>query len=465
MNYTDECNDENGNIVVGVPLVFNFFENNDTSLKVHDPLHGKGRPQEDHDCDQEDHDDLEVTASGDGTPSPAEIKLKIKKLLLEFRCKVEDAILGNYLLGEPDENLAPEDIAVAREQLREITLWGVPLLPSKAHEGTDVVLRKFLKVRDFKVDDAFDMLQKTLIWRRENNIDHIIDEDLGSEFGNAGFLCSRDREGRPVCYHVCGAFKDRHLYKNTFGIHHKGDKFLRWRIQIMEKAINKLCFREGGVDSIIQVFDLKNTPMQRTKELNSLGKKALIMFQNYYPELIHKNIIVYAPFWFYTSRVLFSRFMNQRNKKKFVLARPHRATQTLLKFIAPEHLPCEYGGLRRNNDEDFSPSDKVLELKIKGSTVSKVEFPVKELGVTITWDVTVVGWDVSYKEEFIPDDEGSYSVLLQNQSVVGSSTRNSFYISEPGKIVITVENGTYKKKKMLYRSKARTTVPMFILLS
>lgn len=81
------------------------------------------------------------------------------------------------------------------------------------------------------------------------------------------------------------------------------------------------------------------------------------------------------------------------------------------------------------------------------------------------WDVTVVGWDVTYKEEFIPDDEGSYNVLLQNQNMVGDSTRNSFYISEPGKILITVENWTFKKKKMYYRSKQRTTVPMFILLS
>lgn len=85
--------------------------------------------------------------------------------------------------------------------------------------------------------------------------------------------------------------------------------------------------------------------------------------------------------------------------------------------------------------------------------------------MTITWDVTVVGWDVSYKEEFIPDDEGSYNILLQNQNRVGESTRNSFYISEPGKIVITVENGNFKRKRMFYRSKTRVTVPMFILLS
>ncbi|KAG4959346.1 Patellin-4 [Glycine soja] len=469
MNDANECccNDEYGEIVVGVPLVINFFDknnnNDEKSLKVQEK-----KNQEDHDCDQEDDDDdLDATALGDaGAPSPAEIKLKMKKSLLEFRCKVEDAILGNYLLGEQDhEKLAPQEIAVAREQIREITLWGVPLLPSKAHEGTDVVLRKFLKAKDFKVNEAFDMLQKTLVWRRENNVDGITDEDLGSEFGNnAGFLCGKDREGRPVCYHACEIFKDRRVYKKTFGSDNTCDKYLRWRIQMIEKAVKKLCFREGGVESILQVFDLRNTPMQGTKELNSVSKKALILFQNYYPEIIHKNIIVYAPFWFYTSQVLLSGFMNQRNKKKFILARSQKVTQTLLKFIAPEHLPTEYGGLRRNNDEDFSPSDKVSELKIKGSTVSKVEFPIQQLGVTIMWDVTVVGWDVSYKEEFIPDDEGSYTVLLQNQSVDGSSTRNSFYISEPGKIVITVENRTYKKKKMFYRSTARTTVPMFFLL-
>jgi len=81
------------------------------------------------------------------------------------------------------------------------------------------------------------------------------------------------------------------------------------------------------------------------------------------------------------------------------------------------------------------------------------------------WDITVVGWEVTYKEEFIPNDECSYNVLLQNQSIVGDSTRNSFYINEPGKIVITVENGNFKNKRMYYRTKTRVTVPMFILLS
>lgn len=262
MNEADYCSDDNRNTL-------------------------KNKDQEDHYSeDDDDYDRDQFTNVGDEvvgtpTPSPAEIKLKIKKSLLEFRCKVEDAILGNYLLGESGNK--------KREKLRDITLWGVPLLPSKAHEGTDVILRKFLKAKDFKVNDAFDMLQKTLIWRSKNNIDGILDEDLGSEFEKDGFLDCRDKEGRPVCYHLFGVFRDKLLYKNTFGTQQRCERFLRWRIQLIEIAVKKLCFK-GGVDSIIQVYDLKNTPIQGMKELNSLSKKALVLFQNYYPEIIYKNV-------------------------------------------------------------------------------------------------------------------------------------------------------------------------------
>lgn len=243
----------------------------------------------DHDCDQEQESAGEVSDGGVGGASPAEIKLKIKKSLLEFRCKIQDAILGNYLLGEG------EKVALTKENLRDVTLWGVPLLPSKGHEGTDIVLRKFLKAKDFRVNDAFEMLQKTMIWRIRNNVDKILDEDLGSDFENVGFLNSRDKEGRPVCYHLYEVYRDKDLYKKTFGTQEKCELFLRWRIQMMEIAVKKLCFR-SGVDGIIQVYDLKNAPLQGMKELHSLSKKALVLYQNYYPEIIYKNVSIHVKF-------------------------------------------------------------------------------------------------------------------------------------------------------------------------
>lgn len=81
--------------------------------------------------------------------------------------------------------------------------------------------------------------------------------------------------------------------------------------------------------------------------------------------------------------------------------------------------------------------------------------------MTMVWDITVVGWDVSLKEQFIPNDEGSYKILIKNQKKMGESVRNSFYICETGRIIITVHNETFKKKRVLYRSKAKPTVPMY----
>ena len=35
-----------------------------------------------------------------------------------------------------------------------VELWGLPILPSKGAEGIDVVLLKFLRAQEFKVNDA-----------------------------------------------------------------------------------------------------------------------------------------------------------------------------------------------------------------------------------------------------------------------------------------------------------------------
>lgn len=80
------------------------------------------------------------------------------------------------------------------------------------------------------------------------------------------------------------------------------------------------------------------------------------------------------------------------------------------------------------------------------------------------WDLTVLGWEVTYKEEFVPDDECSYRILLQKEKKMTESVRNSFYINEPGKLVITITNGTFKKKRVFYRYKTKPTVPMYVFL-
>ncbi|KAM5587329.1 patellin-4 [Rosa sericea] len=342
----------------------------------------------------------------------------------------------------------------------DISIWGVPLFPGKGSEGTDVVLLKFLRAREFKVNEAFEMLKKTLQWRKESKIDSILDEEICSDLSSAAYLNGVDREGHPVCYNIFGVFDNEELYQKTFGNEEKRGQFLRWRVQLMEKSIQKLELRPGGATSLLQINDLKNSPGPIKKELRVATKQAVGLLQDNYPELVAKNIFINVPFWYYALNALLSPFLTQRTKSKFVVARPAKVTETLLKYIPAEEIPVQYGGFKRENDTEFFSSEdgSVSELTLKAGSTQTIEIDLAEVdNSTLVWDVSVLGWEVNYKEEFVPSDEGSYTIIVQKKKKIGANEgpiRNTFRSNEPGKVVLTIENTSSKKKRVLYRHKS-----------
>jgi hypothetical protein len=77
----------------------------------------------------------------------------------------------------------------------------------------------------------------------------------------------------------------------------------------------------------------------------------------------------------------------------------------------------------------------------------------------VVWEVRVVGWDVSHGAEFVPSAEGGYTVIVQKTRKITPSEEtvihNSFKVGEEGKVVLSFDNQTSKKKKLLYRSKTK----------
>lgn len=173
---------------------------------------------------------------------------------------------------------------------KEVSLWGVPLLPSKGSEGTDVVLLKFLRAREFKVNEAFEMLKKTLQWRKDSKIDSILEEDFSEDLSSAAYINGVDRQGHPVSYNIFGVFESEELYRKTFGTEEKRSHFLRWRCQLMEKSIQKLDLKPGGASSLLHINDLKNSPGPSKKDLRIATKQAVDLLQDNYPELVAKNV-------------------------------------------------------------------------------------------------------------------------------------------------------------------------------
>ncbi|KAK1355773.1 putative CRAL-TRIO lipid binding domain, GOLD domain, CRAL/TRIO domain-containing protein [Heracleum sosnowskyi] len=393
---------------------------------------------------------------------PLAMTISKNKVLYEFRCKVEDAIQNNYIFKKEPFHFTKS--TKNKVYLNELRLWGVPLLPSKGHESTDVVLLKFLEARQFKLSEAFKLLQRTLKWRMEMDMEQILQEKLGSDLEELGHIGNTKAiKGHSVCYKKYGIYKNKDLYKGRFDSNDKYEDYLRWNIQFMERCVQTLDFRPGGTNSIISIIDLKDAPAPLIKELPTLHKKTLVLFQDYYPGIIDRHVIVNAPLWLLTFHALQLRTLTQINYGKFVFVRPLRVSKTLLKLIAPENLPVEYGGLKQEHDELFTSHKTVLHQKVKPGSVECIQIPVDKAGMTVSWDLTVVGFEVSYKGEFIPNDDCSYQVLIQREKKFGKTIRNSFHVREPGKIVLHIRNTTYKNKMVFCRHLIQPTVTNFTL--
>ncbi|MBA0608707.1 hypothetical protein Godav_020896 [Gossypium davidsonii] len=365
----------------------------------------------------------------------------------------------------------------------EISIWGVPLL---ADERSDVILLKFLRARDFKVKEAFVMLKNTILWRKEFGIDELVEQDLGDDLSKVAFMHGFDKEGHPVCYNVFGEFRNKELYQKKISDEEKRQNFLRWRIQFLEKSIRKLDFRPGGICTIVQVNDLKNSPGPAKWELRQATKQALHLLQDNYPEFVARQVFINVPWWYLAVNKMISPFLTQRTKSKFVFAGPSKSADTLFRYITAEQVPVKYGGLSKGSE--FATTETVTEITVKPAAKHTVEFPVTEVdrfslvssfgqwdpmynawgfgllvqACLVRWEVRVIGWGVSYGAEFVPSGENSYAVIIQKARKVAASTEepvvcDNFKVGEAGKVVLTIHNPSSKKKKLLYRFKSHPT--------
>ncbi|VFQ71167.1 unnamed protein product [Cuscuta campestris] len=341
------------------------------------------------------------------------------------------------------------------------SMWGIPLL--SGDDRADVILLKFLRARDFKAPDALHMLVKCLAWRKEFGADEVAEEELaGFEElqGIVAYMNGYDRFGHPVCYNAYGVFKDKEMYRRFFGgdgeeEHDRGGegeeklkRFLRWRVQVLERGIKLLHFKPGGVNSLVQVTDLKDMPK---RELRVASNHILSLFQDNYPELVARKVFINVPWYFSMVYSMFSPFMTQRTKSKFVISKEGNAAETLYKFIRPEYVPVQYGGLSRPSDLQDGPPKPASEFTVKGGEKVNIQIEGIEGGSTITWDIVVGGWEVEYTAEFVPNAESSYSIAVEKPRTVAAgemAVRNSFKSPEGGKLVLSVDNTASRKRKV-----------------
>ncbi|XP_076946201.1 patellin-6-like [Bidens hawaiensis] len=352
---------------------------------------------------------------------------------------------------KPSEKKALQELKdklTATSDATDASMWGIPLFPTS--EKADVILLKFLRARDFRVQDSLNMLVKCLTWRKEFGADNIVDEDLGFKEleGVVAYMNGYDKEGHPVCYNAYGVFKDKEMYEKIFGDNEKLKKFLKWRVQVLERGIKMLHFKPGGINSIIQVTDLKDMPK---RELRVASNHILSLFQDNYPEMVARKIFINVPWYFSMLYSMFSPFLTQRTKSKFVLSKEGNAAGTLYKYISPEDVPVQYGGLSRPSDMNTGPPKPASEFPVKGGEKVNIQIEGIEAGAMITWDIVVGGWDLEYSAEYVPNASGSYTIAVEKPRKMDpteEAVHNSYTTKEAGKLVLSVDNSASRKRKV-----------------
>jgi len=193
------------------------------------------------------------------------------------------------------------------------------------------------------------MVLKTLKWRESVKADTIT-EDLNfterSQFHKhypEGFFCT-DRDGRPVYVQQPGNIDTEELWKFT-----TLDRSIRYHISQQEKAVKKIgpaCTIKAGKDRFqsVVIIDMDGVGVSTlTGEVRNIMGKIMAIDQDYYPELMHKAVIVNAPTTFRVIWSMVKYLLDSRTQSKIEVL-PVDYKPELLKHIAPENLMVRYGG-------------------------------------------------------------------------------------------------------------------------
>jgi hypothetical protein len=231
-----------------------------------------------------------------GVQTTADVEIpevETKEVILEtkitkFKETTKEEVATDTLEEETVDNTMPHE--KSKENPEDVCLWGVPLLDTKGDEKTNVILLKFLRAKDFNVDEACTMLVNTIKWCQSFLATTIREKKLQSNLDDYFYMQGKDRDGHPVCYNIWGAFHDNpDLFEKMLGNASKMKNFLRWHVQLLEKGIKAVKFTPRGTSAILQVIDLKNIPLFK-KEMRDVVHDVIGLLKDNYPELVVKNV-------------------------------------------------------------------------------------------------------------------------------------------------------------------------------
>ncbi|KAF2078261.1 hypothetical protein CYY_000451 [Polysphondylium violaceum] len=315
-----------------------------------------------------------------------------------------------------------------------LKIYGVDLESDSSQR--DIIFLKFLRARDFKSDQSYQMLVDSLKWRKEFNTDNILNETFPDCYKTIGGIHKTDKDGRPVMVNYYNNIDVNTVFGNGVA------EFLRFKVQQMEMAIQQLQATNWQVEDLVVIHDYKDVSMFRMDpRVKQASSQTIQTLQNNYPEFLFRKFFINVPYIFQALYSLFTVFSSERTKSKFnVLASEYR--KSLLNYIAIENLPHELGGFQNNNDADFN---SITTIELKPKSTHDIELGFLDTDKTVEWEFIVLDGGNDVNSQILLNNTKQCLSIKSKES----NTAGSFQIEEDGKYSFMFDNSQLNQTKTI----------------
>ncbi|KAJ3131180.1 Non-classical phosphatidylinositol transfer protein (PITP) [Physocladia obscura] len=252
-----------------------------------------------------------------------------------------------------------------RTQLPEILaeadyneVYGVTLSISSTI-ASDNILQKYLRANANDVAKARTQLLETLKWRKSYQPRALVNASFSrSKFGGLGFVTGGGSS--PVAtFNIYGAVAaNTEATDRAFG---DIDEFLRWRVALMERTIDRLNLANATIHvpnygegpdpfQAIQVHDYKGVSFfKQNPKVRAASHQAIALFSANYPETMSRKFFVNVPYvmaWLFAAIKL---LMSTETAKKLTMLSSASILYAELESddkdgLIRNSMPTEYGG-------------------------------------------------------------------------------------------------------------------------
>jgi len=233
----------------------------------------------------------------------------------------------------------------------------------------EINLLRFLKARDYNINQALDMFINVNTWRHNINIYNISNLNINSVTKIKKYFPSYwltlDKVGHPVYVECPGIINIKQLMKIT-----TIDKMTNIYIQNSEYMFTHLFDllsknNKSNITQTLSIIDLKGYSFKNfTKEVCTYIKNIIHIGNSYYPETTYKMFIINTPFLFNTIWNLLKPLIPKRTRNKIFILKKGQET-ILYDFIDKDKLPNDLNFTNIKNADNSLEKNYLKWLKKK----------------------------------------------------------------------------------------------------